>query len=81
MKAELIVWKDAGGTEDDATWASAEDVDDENPIITSVGWVVRETANNLTIAMDLADDGQTHTRSRVPIGMIVSRTVIHEDGK
>lgn len=79
MKIELITWRDAGGSEDDLQWASAEDVDDENPIITSVGWVVKETDNNVTIAMDMADDGTTHTRSRIPKGMIVQRVIIKED--
>lgn len=74
MKMELITWRDAGGDADkDLSWQSADDVDDENPIIQSVGWVVKETDNNVTIAMDLADDGMTHTRSRIPKGMIVTR--------
>ena len=76
MNIELITWRDAGGHEDDATWMAADDVDDENPIIKSVGWVVKETANNVTLAMDLAEDATTHTRSRIPIGMIVSREVL-----
>lgn len=78
MKIEMITWRDAGGSDDDNTWKDTVDVDDENPIIQSVGWVVKETAHNLTIAMDLADDGQTHSRSRIPIGMIVSRQVLIE---
>jgi hypothetical protein len=77
MKMELITWRDAGGDADkDLSWAAADTVEDENPIIKSVGWVVKETDNNVTIAMDLADDGMTHTRSRIPKGMIVSRTVL-----
>lgn len=76
MRVELITWRDAGGSEDDHIWAEAADVDDENPIIKSVGWIVKETVNNVTIAMDLADDDMTHSRSRIPIGMIVSRQVL-----
>ncbi len=76
MKIERIVWRDAGGSEDDATWMAADDVDDANPIITSVGWIVKETDANVTIAMDRADDDTTHTRSRIPKGMIVSREVL-----
>lgn len=78
MKVELITWRDAGGSEDDHVWKPTEEVDDDNPIIESVGWIVKETSNNVTIAMDLADDGQTHSRSRIPIGMIVSRVVLKE---
>lgn len=80
MKIELVTWRDAGSFDPDAdnTWASAHEVLDDNPIIRSVGWVVKETANNLTLAMDLSDDEQTHTRSRIPIGMVVSRLVIYE---
>lgn len=77
MNMELIVWRDAGGDADkDLSWADAVDVSDENPIIKSVGWVVKETENNVTIAMDLADDDMTHTRSRIPKGMIVKREVL-----
>ena len=78
MNIELIVWRDAGGDADkDLSWASADAVPDDNPIITSVGWVVKETPNNVTIAMDSCQaDGTTHTRSRIPTGMIISRKVL-----
>ena len=81
MRIELITWRDAGSAEPDKdlSWAAEEDVPDENPIITSVGWVVRETANNVTLAMDRSEDNMTHTRSRIPIGMIVSRLVLKEN--
>lgn len=71
MKMELITWRDAGGEQDG--WLDTADIDDANPIIQSVGWVVKETDNNITLAMDLSDDGDTHTRGRIPKGMVVSR--------
>ena len=74
MKIELVTWRDAGGEQEG--WQDPSDIDDANPIITSVGWVVKETDNNLTLAMDIADDGDTHTRGRIPKGMIVSREVL-----
>lgn len=77
MKIELITWRDAGGEQEG--WKSPDDIDDENPIIRSVGWVCKETDNNITLAMDWADDGDTHTRGRIPKGMIVSRLIIKED--
>jgi hypothetical protein len=82
VNIELITWRDAGSFDPDKdnTWAGADEVGDENPIIQSVGWVVKETANNVTIAMDRSDDDQTHTRSRIPVGMIVSRQVITPEG-
>jgi hypothetical protein len=76
MKIELVTWRDAGGEEQG--WLAADDINDDNPIIQSVGWVVKETDNNLTLCMDWADDGDTHTRGRIPKGMIVSRVVIKE---
>jgi hypothetical protein len=76
MRIELIIWRDAGGEQDG--WMDPDDLDDVNPIISSVGWVVKETENNVTLAMDYADDGDTHTRGRIPKGMIVSREVIKE---
>jgi hypothetical protein len=74
VKIELITWRDAGGEQ--GGWQSPEEVDDVNPIIQSVGWVVKETDNNVTLAMDLSDDGDTHTRGRIPKGMIVTRQII-----
>lgn len=78
MQIELITWRDAGGDANkDLSWADAKDIDDDNPIITSVGWIVKETENNITIAMDFCGaDDMTHTRSRIPKGMIVSREVL-----
>ena len=73
MKIELVTWRDAGGSSDDHTWMESDD----NPIIRSVGWVVKETENNLTLAMDLAEDDTTNGRSRIPKGMIVSREIIY----
>jgi hypothetical protein len=74
MKIEVVKWHDAGGDQDG--WKPTEDVDDINPVITSVGWVVKETERNVTLAMDWADDGDTNTRGRIPKGMIISREVI-----
>lgn len=79
MKIELITWRDAGGSEEDDTWAEPHEVEEYNPIITSVGWVVKETENNVTLAMDyFVEDNQTNTRSRIPVGMIVARKVLVE---
>lgn len=77
MKIELVTWRDAGGSSDDHTWMETDEVSDDNPIIRSVGWVVKETENNLTLAMDLAEDDTTNGRSRIPKGMIVSREIIY----
>lgn len=78
MKCELITWHDAGSDEDDLTTWSDDPGDGEDIVIQTVGWVVKETAKYVTVAMDLADDGQTHTRSRIPVGMIVSRKVLFD---
>jgi len=76
MRIELITWRDAGGEQQG--WMEPGDIDDDNPIVTSVGWVVKETENNVTLAMDVADDGDTHTRGRIPKGMIVERKILQE---
>lgn len=75
-RIEIITWRDAGGEQEG--WIDLADIDDENPIITSVGYVVKETENNITLCMDIADDGDTHTRGRIPKGMIIKRTIIQE---
>lgn len=77
MKLELITWHDAGSNEDDLSW-SDDPGEDGDIVIKTVGWVVKETVKYITVAMDLADDGQTHTRSRIPVGMIQSRKELIE---
>lgn len=77
LRMELVTWRDAGSDQDDMQWSGPEDIRDDNPIIQSIGWVVKETTANLTIAMDYCEaDGTTHTRSRIPQGMIVSRQIL-----
>lgn len=77
MKIELVVWHDAVAGDAQEGWSSPEDIEEEEYIVTSVGWVIKETEANLTLSMDCAADGQTHTRGRIPKGMIVSRKVLH----
>jgi hypothetical protein len=81
MHIERVTWRDAGQVDPDKDncWAKPDDLADENPIVESVGWVCKETDNNVTLAMDHCD-GETHTRSRIPKGMIVSREVIWKAG-
>lgn len=82
MRIELVLWRDAGSLEEDSGWVGAEDVSDDNPLIQSVGFVVKETTNNLTLAQDWHEaDDTTNGRSRIPVAMIISRTVIKESDK
>jgi hypothetical protein len=74
MKIEIITWRDA--SEDEAGWKPSEDIDDEHYVVTSVGFVVKETEANLTLAMDLGPDGYNNGRGRIPKAMIVSRQVL-----
>jgi hypothetical protein len=71
---ELVEWKDAHNDQDG--WVAGDDVEDAIITVYSVGWVVKETENNVTLAMDLCEDEDTHTRGRIPKGMIVSRKVL-----
>lgn len=71
---ELVVWRDASN--EDGGWQAPEDIEDDHYLVNSVGFVVRETDANLTLAMDVAADGQTNGRGRIPKTLIVSRTVL-----
>lgn len=76
LSLELIEWYDAGG--EAIGWLALSDVDgDDTPLVRSVGWVVKETERNITLAMDLAEDGETNTRGRIPKGMIKNRVPIN----
>ena len=73
---ELIEWRDASN--DTEGWQSDDALDDDNCIIRSVGFVVKETDNNLTLAMDEDESGHTNGRGRIPKSLIISRKVLHE---
>ena len=74
MQIEIVIWRDA--SEESCGWQSPEEIDDDHYLVTSIGFVVKETKDNLTLAMDLGSDGQTNGRGRIPKLMIVSRKVI-----
>lgn len=76
-RIEMVTWRDASSESDG--WKSPADLDDVNVIVVSVGFLVKETANNITLAQDLADDGDTHGRGRIPLGMVVSRVTIFDE--
>lgn len=80
MRIERVKWKDASG-DDESGWTDPHDLVDADTIIDSVGWVAKETDNYLTLAMDLDPNGATHTRGRIPKGLIVSRDVLFDSTK
>ena len=75
---EVVKWIDAIG--DGKGWETKDNLDDEDYVVSSVGYVVKETDKYLTLAMDLGPgDGQTNGRGRIPKGIIISRKVIAEE--
>lgn len=71
---EIVTWWDAST---EHGWKSLSEIDDDDPVITSIGFVVKETANNITLAMSVDDDDDdTNGRGRIPKPMIKSRTII-----
>ncbi len=75
MKIELITWFDAANDAEDG-WKAVDDIIDEDTVVQSVGWVVKETERYITVAMDLCADGDTHGRGRIPKGMVTARRVL-----
>ena len=73
---ELVTWIDAGA--DVVSWQYSDDLDDDNHLITSVVFVVKETEKNLTIAMDMGEDGSSNGRSRIPKVLIQSRKLLDQ---
>ena len=79
MNIELVIWRDAHT--DNESWISSQDLEDYDHLVHSVGFVVKETDKNLTLAMDLDGAGQTNGRGRIPKSLIVSREVLYEQDK
>jgi hypothetical protein len=76
LRIELVKWKDA--SDDAPGWQSAKDIVDSEHFVESVGWVLKETENYLTLCMDVDADGDTHTRGRIPKSLIVSREILKD---
>lgn len=70
-----IVWEDISNHE--AGWLDT--VDEVNPmIISSVGFLVKETDKHLVLAMDLASDNQHNQRAQIPLSVVRSRKVLRK---
>lgn len=78
MKIELIAWHDAGkDTNKDCDWKQASELEDDDIVVQSIGFVVKETDKYVTLAMDYIEaDDSSNDRSRIPKGMIISRKII-----
>lgn len=71
MQLVQISWKDI--IRPDETWLFKDDVIKLRPaVITTVGWVVDERAESLTIASSMGDDQQLGDINCIPRSVIIS---------
>lgn len=68
-----IKWRDAQTSHG---WDHADDVDLEVPVVTTIGFLVKEDEHALMVASSVGDDKHTNARMLIPIGMVVSRKVL-----
>lgn len=71
MQRVEICWLDAADHED--TWVSqkdAEDFNDSDYEVKSIGYLVKRTEKYITIASDIGVDGTLGTVRKIPLGMV-----------
>lgn len=65
-----VKWRDAQTSHG---WDHIDDVELEVPVVTTVGFLVKEDENAIMVASSVGDDKHTNARMLIPIGMVVSR--------
>lgn len=65
-----LKWKDA---QTGHGWEEAEDVDLDIPIVTTVGFLIKENEHAIMVASSVGDDKHNNARILIPMGMVVSR--------
>ena len=65
-----VEWKDAQTSHG---WELADDLEVEIPIVTTVGFLVKENDQGLLIASSVGADRHSNARIVIPIGMVISR--------
>lgn len=68
-----ITWNDASS--DDNEWKKEDDLDDNDEIVTSVGFLVKETKKFVWVASSTYDK-YNNNRTKIPIQMCLSREVV-----
>lgn len=72
----LIRWDDAGNLADG--WKGAELGEPEQQLVTSVGFLIKDTPEYVILAMDTDVDGHHNTRGQIPRAMIKHMTVVRK---
>lgn len=65
-----IKWRDAQTSHG---WEHMEEVELEVPVVTTVGFLVKEDEHAIMVASSVGDDKHTNARMLIPTGMVVSR--------
>ena len=65
-----VEWKDA---QTGHGWEDRENVLVETPIVTTVGFLIKETDEGVVVASTVGTDLQSNARISIPRGMIISK--------
>lgn len=65
-----VEWKDA---QTGHGWEHEEDLTIEIPVVTTIGFLIKENDDGVLIASSVGTDRHSNARIVIPIGMIVSR--------
>lgn len=76
-RVEIIQWRDAHAPKP-MEWAEAKDLECKPVIVTSCGFVVKENASGVVLALDSSDDGDFHSAGFIPKEAIISRKVLRK---
>ena len=70
-----VLWNDASSDVDE--WHEEDDLDDGDEIVTTVGFLVKETKKFIWVACSTYEK-YSNGRMKIPLSMIVSREVLVE---
>ena len=70
-----ITWNDASS--DDNEWKHEEDLDDNDELVTTIGYLVKETKNFVWIASSTYER-YNNNRTKIPKLMVMSKEVLQE---
>jgi len=65
-----VNWKDAQTSHG---WEHSDEVELDIPIVTTIGFLIKESEDALMIASSVGTDKHTNARMLIPKGMVVSR--------
>jgi hypothetical protein len=57
-------------------WEEEETIEVDIPLVTTIGFLIKDTDKGVTVASSICADKQSNARISIPLGMIVERRML-----